>query len=222
MAPRKSKLIAYARVSTQEQADSGLGIAAQLAAIEDEFGTPDEVYIDEGVSGASLPKKRKGLSAAIATLKRGDRLVMRDVSRLSRWFDLTFWLKMELEQFKKVSLLDCEGDLQGDAIILQAKAMAAAQTREAIQRDTKQALAVKKAKGEKTGGTVPYGYDVDADGQLTDNVEEQQTIAAIKELRGRGWTLQAICDEMAARGIATKTGKTTWQPKNVSRLLKAA
>ena len=84
MAPRKSKLIAYARVSTQEQADSGLGIAAQLAAIEDEFGTPDEVYIDEGVSGASLPKKRKGLSAAIATLKRGDRLVMRDVSRLSR------------------------------------------------------------------------------------------------------------------------------------------
>ena len=100
--------------------------------------------------------------------------------------------------------------------------MAAAQTREAIQRDTKQALAVKKANGEKTGGTVPYGYDVDANGQLTDNVEEQQTIAAIKELRGRGWTLQAICDEMAARGIATKTGKTTWQPKNVSRLLKAA
>ena len=64
MAPRKSKLIAYARVSTQEQADSGLGIAAQLAAIEDEFGTPDEVIaklrryealgVDEFIYYASL------------------------------------------------------------------------------------------------------------------------------------------------------------------------
>lgn len=222
MAQRQSKLIAYARVSTQEQADSGLGIAAQLAAIEEAFGTPDEVFIDEGVSGAGLPKKRKGLSAAMATLKRGDRLVMRDVSRLSRWFDLTFWLKMELEQFKKVTLMDCEGDLQGDAIILQAKAMAAAQTREAIQRDTKQALAVKKANGEKTGGTVPFGFDVDAGGRLRANESEQETLKAISELRSRGWTLQAICDDMESRGIKTKTGKTTWQPRTVSRLLVAA
>lgn len=219
---RKSRLIAYVRVSTQEQADSGLGIEAQLADIEETFGTPDLVFADEGVSGAGLPKKRKGLAEAMETLKRGDRFVMRDVSRLSRWFDLTFWLKMELEQFKKVTLMDCQGDLQGDQIVLQAKAMAAAQTRESIQRDTKQALQRKKAKGEKTGGTVPYGFDVDAQGRLTPNESEQEVLEAIKELRSRGWTLQAICDEMEARGVTTKTGKTSWKPMVVSRLLKQA
>ena len=60
--------------------------------------------------------------------------------------------------------------------------------------------------GEKTGGEVPYGFDVDADGRLTPNQSEQETLQAITDLRSRGWTLQAICDEMEARGVMTKTG----------------
>ena len=60
--------------------------------------------------------------------------------------------------------------------------------------------------GEKTGGEVPYGFDVDADGRLTPNQSEQDALEAITDLRSRGWTLQAICDDMEARGVTTKTG----------------
>ena len=87
---------------------------------------------------------------------------------------------------------------------------------------TQKALLLKKAKGEKTGGTVPYGFDVDAQGRLSPNEGEQDALKAIVDLHGRGWSLRAICAEMEARGIKTKTGKTTWQPKVISRLLKVA
>ena len=80
----------------------------------------------------------------------------------------------------------------------------------------------KKERGEKTGGTVPYGWDADADGRLTPNESEQAVLEAIENLRDRGWSLRAICAEMEARGVKTKTGKTTWQPKVISRLLKDA
>ena len=42
--------------------------------------------------------------------------------------------------------------------------------------------------------------------RLTPNQSEQETLQAITDLRSRGWTLQAICDEMEARGVMTKTG----------------
>jgi DNA invertase Pin-like site-specific DNA recombinase len=110
---KKKKTIAYARISTQEQADTDLGIAAQLTAIENKFGMLDDIFIDENVSGDSLLTDRKGLTAAMATLQRGDRLVVRDWSRLSGWLNLFCWLKMELEQSKRVTLMDCQGLLQG-------------------------------------------------------------------------------------------------------------
>jgi DNA invertase Pin-like site-specific DNA recombinase len=84
---KKKKTIAYARISTQEQADTDLGIAAQLTAIENKFGMLDDIFIDENVSGDSLLTDRKGLTAAMATLQRGDRLVVRDWSRLSGWLN---------------------------------------------------------------------------------------------------------------------------------------
>jgi len=121
---KKKKTIAYARISTQEQADTDLGIAAQLTAIENKFGMLDDIFIDENVSGDSLLTDRKGLTAAMATLQRGDRLVVRDWSRLSGWLNLFCWLKMELEQSKKVTLMDCQGLLQGPAIILHSKLLA--------------------------------------------------------------------------------------------------
>ena len=42
--------IAYLRVSTDEQAKSGLGLDAQLDAITAAVGKPDAIYRDEGYS----------------------------------------------------------------------------------------------------------------------------------------------------------------------------
>ena len=45
-ASKYEKIIAYTRVSTDQQADSGLGLAAQLYAIQKAIGTPTAVFTD--------------------------------------------------------------------------------------------------------------------------------------------------------------------------------
>jgi len=82
---------------------------------------------------------------------------------------------------------------------------------------TKAALAAKKARGEKVG-EVPMGWDADTEGRLHANSGEQEALALIRDLKAKGKTLRAICEELEAQGIRTKKGKLKWQPKTVARL----
>jgi hypothetical protein len=66
------------------------------------------------------------------------------------------------------------------------------------------AMAHKKAKDQRVG-TVPYGWDLNADGvTLIENPAEQAAITIVRELRVRGMTYQAIADELTSRGYPTK------------------
>jgi hypothetical protein len=75
---------------------------------------------------------------------------------------------------------------------------------------TRDALAHKKAKGERTG-TVPFGYDLAADGvALVPNAAQLEAVAIIQSLRDSGMTLRAIADELTARCIPTAKGNSKW------------
>src|SRR5664280_2276667 len=69
----KYRAIGYIRVSTEEQADSGAGLAAQRAAIiaeADHCGWSHlDVIEDAGASGSDL--KRPGITAALTALATG-------------------------------------------------------------------------------------------------------------------------------------------------------
>ena len=83
------------------------------------------------------------------------------------------------------------------------------------------ALARKRANNEKTGGHVPYGWRLDADGKhLVEDAHEQKAVRLIRDRREKGCTLRAICLELEAEGYRTKTGKRTWQPKVVKFILR--
>ena len=68
--------IGYTRVSSDKQAESGAGIAAQAAAIKSYAKQAGielvESYSDDGISGAAGIEGRPGLAAAIGRLRRGD------------------------------------------------------------------------------------------------------------------------------------------------------
>jgi len=85
---------------------------------------------------------------------------------------------------------------------------------------TKAALAKKIRNGEKTGGHIPFGYDLRADKKiLVKNKGEQKVIKTMSELRLSGLTWRNIAKCLNTRGISTKFGKK-WQANSVRRILK--
>jgi len=92
--------------------------------------------------------------------------------------------------------------------------------REAIGERTRDSLQHKISKGERCG-QVPFGFNVivvDDVQFLEPNVEEQQAIQLMHELRAAGKSYPAIVAELQARGIQSKEGKT-WQPTTVRKIL---
>src|SRR2546427_12024292 len=82
------QVLGYVRVSTDEQRDSGAGLAAQRASIEAECRRRGwalvKVIEDAGYSAKDL--KRPGVQIALETLRRGEAgaLVVAKLDRLSR------------------------------------------------------------------------------------------------------------------------------------------
>jgi DNA invertase Pin-like site-specific DNA recombinase len=90
--------------------------------------------------------------------------------------------------------------------------------RDQVSERTRVALAHKRANGEKTGGDVPYGYRLKA-GRLVSHESEQEAIALIRELRGKGHSLRRIAEELESQGYRTKTRRKHWNPKTVSVII---
>lgn len=160
-------IIGYTRVSTQEQADSGLGTEAQeatiLRAFRDRHPTSDSPvlglawYSDHGVSGSTPWEERPGLKSAIEKLnKEGGALMVAKLDRLSRSLQ-DFADIMALSQKHKWSLvaLDLGVDTSTPVGEMVAGIMASISQfeRKLIGQRTKEALAAKKERGEKVGRT---------------------------------------------------------------------
>ena len=87
---------------------------------------------------------------------------------------------------------------------------------------TKAALAAKRRRGEYTGGKVPFGKAIAADGvHLVDCAEEQAILAEIAALQAEGLSLRKIADELNARGVTRRNGNA-WHHVAVSRAIKGA
>jgi hypothetical protein len=86
---------------------------------------------------------------------------------------------------------------------------------------TRDALASIRASGRKTGGDVPYGYTVGADGRTLVACEREcRVIATVRELRLRGLTLRAVSYALAERGMLNRKGKPFHPPAlaNIERI----
>jgi DNA invertase Pin-like site-specific DNA recombinase len=201
-------VIGYLRVSTQEQADSGLGLESQRAAIEAECTrrgwTLETVYQDAGASGKSL-KGRPGLAEGLEQLRTGlaTGIIVAKLDRLSRSL-LDFARLMATAQKEGWNLvaLDLGIDLSTPAGEFMAGVMASAAQweRRIISQRTKDALAVKKSQGARLG-TPPA---------ITSRVG-----GYIERRRRRGATLQAICDGLNKTGVPTPRGGQIWRPSSL-------
>lgn len=111
------------------------------------------------------------------------------------------------------------GDGAADAFLRAILDAAAAFERELIRARTRAAMAVKRAKGERSR-KIPYGLALAEDGRhLVEDGVEQSVIARVKALRAEGHAVTRIAKALEALGIATRSGRP-WHPQRVARMLK--
>lgn len=227
------KFVAYTRVSTEEQAQDGFGLPAQVDIINriivlhtPVLPEPDEteratLCFEDDVSGSLPPEKRPGLLEALEALEEGDIFVVARRDRLAR--DFIHAAAIEGLIARKGARL-ISGDAPDDDspegwLIRSILDVFAHYERLVIAFRTRAALAVKQRNGERTG-SVPYGKDLAEDGKtLIENPEEMKAIdrmLACIELR---WSYREIAEHLTKLGIPTKTGKKVWTHTAIARIL---
>jgi len=203
------RVIAYRRVSTEEQSRSGLGLAAQQEAITAHAvakGWEVEWIEDEGVSAKSLD--RPGLTRALAELKSGraDAIVAAKLDRLSRSvMDFGHMLELSRKQRWGIIVLDFDLDTTTAAGRMFAGVMMqfAQFERELIGERTKAALAAARAKGVRLGREV----------EIPAEVETQ-----VREMWEHGYSLAKIAARLTEQGVPTARGGQ-WQGSTIRRVI---
>ncbi len=224
--------IGYVRCSTQEQADSGLGLTAQAERIRAYCIMKKSVLVemidDPGVSGGKPLADREGGKQLLEAIKKrkADAVVM---LRLDRMFRNAGDCLTTVEKWEKSGIALHVVDLGGNAIdttsaagrfMLVVLAGAAEMERNLIRERTKSALAVKRTNGQRTG-SVPFGFDLDDDGTtLVPNPAEQETVQAIQSMRDNGLSFPKIAEALTTRGIPTKQGNGSWNQATIRSILK--
>ena len=205
------RVLAYVRVSTEEQKGSGAGLTAQRAAILAECERRRwhlvDVIEDAGYSAKDL--KRPGVKLALEGLRSGkaDALVVAKLDRLSRsMLDFTALMATAQKQGWALVALDCAVDTTTPADEAMANVLAtfAQFERRLISQRTKDALAVKRAQGVRLGRP----------SQLPRHVVQR-----IAYEREAGQTLASIADQLNEDGQPTAQGGKRWYASTVQAVL---
>jgi len=222
------RAIGYARVSTNGQADNGESLDVQVGKIramaEVQGAELVDVIVDAGESARSLKRPGMGRVLDLVDCKAVGAVIVHKLDRLTRSVgDLADLL--DTFDRRGVSLVSVSESLDtGTAagrLVLNVMGSVAQWEREVIAERTREALASKKAKGQRVG-TVPFGYQLAEDGSgLEPNKAEQRTLGAMKRLRAEGHSLRAIATKLNSKGHRTRRG-SAWRHEYVANLLRSA
>lgn len=216
-----TKAIIYCRVSTQEQADSGLGLEAQEQrckgyCVANGWNVAG-LYIDAGVSAKSIDRPQ--LKQAMAALTPGSVLVVLKLDRLTRSVADLQPISEQLNQAgaEWVSVQEKFDTTNATGRLMLRMILELSQwEREVIGERTSSALQQKKRRKERLG-TTPLGFHT-VDNQVIPVLSEQTTVARARELHHQGYSLREIASYLTSEGHKTKRGGT-WQANTIKKLL---
>lgn len=218
--------IGYVRVSTEDQAKEGVSLDNQKSKIQAYCQLKDlnlsEIIEDAGISAKNL--KRPGVQRVLnlAKKKQVDAIV---VYKLDRIFRSTVDALETTKLFDKwqVSFHSIQETLDTQSAMgrffFTLTAALAEMERRLIGERTKVALAYKRKNNEKTGGDIPYGFDLTPAGILVKNDVEQKVIRVIRKLNNDGYSLRKVCRELEQSGYPTKRGSFVWHPATIAGIL---
>lgn len=204
--------VAYVRVSTAQQGRSGLGLEAQLAALERFALAEGYSFVEtfeevETGKGADALDRRPQLAAALKIAQQNKApIIVAKLDRLSR--DVHFISGL---MSHKTPFIVAELGADADPFMLHLYAAIAEKERRVISQRTRDALAAKKAQGVKLGGLRAKGVEM-RDAAL-DRAEALRPL--FEEFAGL--SARAIAAALNARGIETPAGGK-WHGVTVERV----
>ncbi|MGW4139372.1 recombinase family protein [Streptomyces mirabilis] len=204
-------VIAYCRVSTEEQAASGAGLGAQRSAIEayalGRGWTVVQWCIDEGVSASKAPEERPELARALEALAAGGAAVLlcHRVDRLARKTADLLRLR-DRSEGEGWALASSDGSVDlttphGRTMFTVQGAFAELE-RDLIRARTREGMAAKRAAGVRLGRPSALPHEV-----------LQRILAAREE--GLSW--RAIADRLNEDGVPTAQGGAKWWPSTTRK-----
>jgi DNA invertase Pin-like site-specific DNA recombinase len=221
-----SRFVAYYRVSTRRQGDSGLGVEAQRSAVAAYLGERASQVVAEFTEVESGRRSdRPALERALSTARvHQAALVVAKVDRLTRSVG---FLSRLLEGGVDVRFADLPA-IEGPTGRFMLQQMAAVAELEAgmISSRTKAALAAAKARGTRLGGnrgaTLSHtaqhaGRNAQADRALRRAID---LAPLLSELRNCGSsTPRLIAQALNEKGIPTARGGGRWSATQVARIV---
>lgn len=221
--------VVYLRVSTDGQAVEGISLQAQQAKSEAWCLANDYTIIDffkdAGISGGRADN-RPGLQTAIDTACRTkSALVVYSLSRLARSTKDTINIGELLSKAgadlvslsEKIDTTSAAGKM-----IFRMFAVMAEFEKDQVSERTTMALAYKSRCGERVG-TVPYGWELGADGiKLVRVPSEQAVIERIVQQRENGKSYRSIAADLTALEVPTKNGAIRWSHTSIKSIASKA
>lgn len=220
MSAATGHVVAYRRVSTREQADSGLGLAAQRERLQTEAehrGWGDVRWVtDEAVSGSIDAADRPELGPVLAALGDGDVLVVAKLDRLSRSVvDLAGLLKRSQAEGWGLVCLDPEINTTtpNGRLVVHVLAAVAEWEREMIGQRVREGLAQTDKRIGRPPGLPPVGAAARGPEPVPPRVA-----AMVVDLRGAGRSPAKIAERLNEYGLPSLRGGR-WHRESVRRLL---
>ena len=227
--PAITRAVGYIRVSSDKQVDHGVSLEAQRTKLEAYAALYDielvAVIVDAGVSAKT--QHRPGLQQALGMLRHGeaDALLVAKLDRLTRSVkDLgTLLDEYFAEAFTLLSVADSiDTRTAAGRMVLNVLMSVAQWERETIRERTTEAMHHLKTQGRKTGGDMPYGFTLAADGTtLIADADEQAMLKAIRNARQRGLSQRGVVAELTRQGFVTRKG-TAFSLRQVQRIMQQA
>jgi DNA invertase Pin-like site-specific DNA recombinase len=226
------KLAAYLRVSTDRQAEEGLGLEVQEQAIKTwARANGHRVALwarDEGVSGSNGLDTRVGLADALEAIKDGRvrGLVVYRLDRIARDHVLQEQLLAEIRRIggeafstssAEASYLCDDPDDPSRKLIRQVLGAVNEYERAIIALRLRAGRRRKADNGGYAYGAPPFGYRVEGR-ELIEDLAEQDALGRMIEWRANGLSYRAIAAALAEEGYAPKRG-ATWYPMTVRQIL---
>lgn len=223
----QEKIVAYYRVSTKQQGESGLGLEGQVASVE-AYSKANHCIIIKSYKEVESGKRsdRPELARALAHARRaGAALVIAKLDRLSRNVHFLSGLMESGVEFKA-----CDNP-HANRLTVHILASVAEDEARRISERTRVALLAAKARGTRLGAAREGARrltpeDAARGRRAAAGVRADQAHAAYADLAGElagmreaGLTLRAIAAALNEEGHTTRQGKP-WNPEQVSRVLK--